>query len=110
MITEKPWGHEELWAITDVYAGKLLFINAGESLSLQYHERKVETLRVMSGRLLMSLDGNEAELEAGAVAHIEPPMPHRMAAIEDCVVLEVSTPELDDVVRLEDRYGRIEHE
>jgi quercetin dioxygenase-like cupin family protein len=108
---EKPWGYELLWARTDRYAGKILHIRRGEALSYQYHRVKDETIRILSGRLrFLSAAGDdepaERIMEGGDVAHITPGMRHRMEAIEDCDVLEVSTPELEDVVRLEDRYGR----
>jgi mannose-6-phosphate isomerase-like protein (cupin superfamily) len=110
-IVPKPWGHEEIFAETDRYVGKILAIRAGEALSLQYHERKEETLRVLEGRLEFVAGDSVDELrthllEPGAVFHVPPRCLHRMVAISDCLLLEVSTPELDDVVRLEDRYGR----
>lgn len=109
-IVEKPWGHELIWAHTHRYVGKILHIRKGESLSYQYHVVKDETIRLLSGVLEMDLerDGERRKirLEPGECLHIVPGMKHRMSAIEDCDVLEVSTPELDDVVRLEDRYGR----
>ena len=107
---EKPWGHELIWAHTARYVGKMLHINKGESLSYQYHVVKDETIRLLSGVLDMDieLDGrrDQLRLAPGDALHITPGMKHRMIAVEDCDVLEVSTPELDDVVRLEDRYGR----
>ena len=107
---DKPWGHERHWARTDRYVGKVLHIRAGHALSLQYHNRKDETILVWSGRLLFETrDGDAArtrELGAGDRVHVPPGTVHRMTALEDCDVIEVSTPELDDVVRLEDRYGR----
>ena len=110
---EKPWGYELWWALTDRYAGKLLHLKRGESLSLQYHNVKDETILLQSGRLLFETRaaGEEGELrriemEPGDVFHITPGVLHRMTGIEDCDIVEVSTPELDDVVRLEDRYGR----
>jgi mannose-6-phosphate isomerase-like protein (cupin superfamily) len=107
---EKPWGYEIIWAHTDRYVGKVLHINKGESLSYQYHVVKDETIRLLAGALAMDIEvGGERrrlELAPGECLHIVPGMKHRMIAIEDCDVLEVSTPELDDVVRLEDRYGR----
>jgi len=107
---EKPWGYELVWARTDRYVGKLLHIAQGHKLSLQYHNKKDETIHVQSGRLLFVVDeGNglvERELKAGESYHVKPLTRHRMVAITDCDVLEVSTPELDDVVRLEDSYGR----
>ncbi len=109
-IVNKPWGYEIIWAHTDRYVGKILHINKGESLSYQYHVVKDETIRLLSGVLDLDLesDGERGQLRlaAGESLHIVPGMKHRMIAVEDCDVLEVSTPELDDVVRLEDRYGR----
>lgn len=108
---DKPWGHELIWAHTDRYVGKILRIRAGEALSLQYHRRKDETLYVLSGTLELTL-GERAEalttqvLGPGDGVHLWPGRVHRLAARSDCEVLEVSTPELDDVVRLADRYGR----
>jgi mannose-6-phosphate isomerase len=110
---DKPWGYEIWWARTDRYVGKILHVNKGESLSLQYHEVKDETIMVQSGLLLFQTKpaGHEGELRdvemrPGDVFHITPGTLHRMTALEDCDIVEVSTPELDDVVRLEDRYGR----
>jgi mannose-6-phosphate isomerase len=110
---EKPWGHEVWWADTDRYAGKLLIVNAGHALSLQYHREKDETSYLLSGRLRLvqgetagSLD--EREVEPGQAWRNEPGVVHSIEAVEDSVVLEVSTPHLDDVVRLQDRYGRSE--
>ena len=109
-IVNKPWGYEIIWAHTDRYVGKILHINKGESLSYQYHIVKDETIRLLSGALDLDLesDGEHGQLRLapGESLHIVPGMKHRMIAVEDCDVLEVSTPELDDVVRLEDRYGR----
>jgi mannose-6-phosphate isomerase len=106
----KPWGYELIFAKTERYVGKILHVNRGESLSLQYHEIKEETLFVVAGelKLTIEIDGDRRELmlRAGEAFHIAPRMIHRMEAIEDTDVAEVSTPELDDVVRLEDRYGR----
>jgi len=108
---EKPWGEEEIFAETDQYLGKILTIRAGECLSLQYHEEKDETIRVLEGRLDL-LAGSDAkdlrryELETGMVFHIPPLLVHRFIAVTDCTVLEVSSAAIDDVVRLEDRYGR----
>lgn len=110
-VVNKPWGHEEIFAQTDVYVGKILFIRQGEALSLQYHEVKEETLRVLDGELEL-VSGTDPDdlatdrLDAGAVFHIAPRTLHRMVAVTDCRLLEVSTNHLDDVVRLEDRYGR----
>ncbi len=110
-VVQKPWGHELIWARTDRYVGKILHIRAGEALSLQYHRVKDETIMVLHGRLQLIhfLDGEDPrsrELVPSEPFHIAPGLRHRMIAIEDTDVLEVSTPELDDVVRLEDRYGR----
>ena len=110
-LVEKPWGGEEIFARTDRYVGKILTIRAGEALSLQYHRTKDETIRVLDGRMrfLAGSSGEaleEHELGPGDTYHVTPGTIHRMIAIEDTRVLEVSTPELDDVVRLEDRYGR----
>ena len=108
---EKPWGHELLWGVTDRYAGKVLHIKQGEALSLQYHERKDEFLYVVKGALEIELGGPDGALtkhrmQVGDTLHITPGLRHRMTAVEDTDIFEVSTPELDDVVRLEDRYGR----
>ena len=107
---EKPWGYELHWAKTDRYVGKLIHVNAGHALSLQYHNVKDETIYLQSGRLLFEIqEGPElrrCDMRPGDQAHIKPKTVHRMTAIEDCDIFEVSTPELDDVVRLEDRYGR----
>ena len=109
---DKPWGHEIIWAHTDRYVGKILHINHGESLSYQFHRVKDETIRLLSGVLEMDIETNgerqKVRLAPGEGLHIVPGMKHRMTAVEDCDVLEVSTPELDDVVRLEDRYGRVD--
>jgi mannose-6-phosphate isomerase len=110
---DKPWGHEIWWARTERYVGKILHVNKGESLSLQYHNVKDETIRIQSGRLLFEFraqgEGGELrrlEMSPGDAFHIAPGTLHRMTGLEDTDILEVSTPELDDVVRLEDRYGR----
>jgi mannose-6-phosphate isomerase-like protein (cupin superfamily) len=109
---EKPWGWELIWALTDRYAGKLLFVRAGDSLSLQFHNRKDESWYVQQGRAKLELAAagegiTETEVVSpGAAFRFRPGTVHRLTAIEDTVVLEVSTPELDDVVRLQDAYGR----
>lgn len=110
---DKPWGYELWWARTERYVGKILHVNQGESLSLQYHNVKDETILIQAGRLRFETRAaGEAgplaalEMKPGDVFHITPGTVHRMTALEDCDILEVSTPELDDVVRLEDRYGR----
>jgi mannose-6-phosphate isomerase len=109
---EKPWGWELIWAETDDYVGKLLFIRAGEALSLQYHEVKDESWLVREGRARLELgEASGGELEAievlpGDALRYRPGTLHRVTAIEDTLVIEVSTPHLEDVVRVEDRYGR----
>ncbi|PYQ50265.1 MAG: cupin [Acidobacteria bacterium] len=110
---EKPWGYELWWARTERYVGKILHVRKGESLSLQYHRVKEETIMVQSGRLLFETRGKDEggelrriEMKPGDVFHITPGTLHRMTALEDCDIFEVSTPELEDVVRIEDRYGR----
>lgn len=110
----KPWGHETIWARSDRYVGKVLHINAGHELSVQYHERKDETIHLLSGEIIYRVqkdpsrrDGLEdVRLRVGESFRITPGTVHQMVAVTDCDVLEVSTPELDDVVRLSDRYGR----
>jgi len=110
--TDKPWGHEELFALVDGrYAGKTIHVNEGHALSLQFHERKEETIAVFSGRLRVEVGVHESALEEfvlepGESIHLRPGVRHRVTALVDTVMLEASTTELDDVVRLEDRYGR----
>jgi len=110
--TDKPWGYELLWSETPHYAGKIIHINAGERLSLQYHERKHESVFVLSGILLLNLgEGDDAtvtELEPGHSADIPAGDIHRFeaSASGDVEIIEVSTPHLDDVIRLEDDYHR----
>ncbi len=108
---EKPWGHEEIWAETDRYVGKILSNRKGHRLSLQYHEVKDETLLVISGKLCLELENDKGELEKlelspGVSQRVLVGRKHRFGAIKDCELIDVSTPELDDVVRLEDDYGR----
>jgi mannose-6-phosphate isomerase-like protein (cupin superfamily) len=109
---EKPWGYELIWALTDVYCGKVLFVKAGQSLSLQFHRVKDESWLVQSGRAKLELGSagesilQEEVVGPGAAFHYGPGTVHRVTAIEDTTILEVSTPHLDDVVRLEDAYGR----
>lgn len=110
-FVEKPWGREEIFAHTDAYVGKILFIRAGEALSLQYHEHKEETLRVLDGEVEIFSGSDPAKLEnqvleSGSVFHVPPGLLHKLVALTDCRLFEVSTNHLDDVVRLEDRYGR----
>jgi mannose-6-phosphate isomerase len=117
----KPWGHETIWAATELYVGKVLHIKAGHSLSVQYHNKKDETIHLLSGTMIYRTgteDGRRkteaggvpelkvTELKAGESFRNEPGLIHQMEAVTDCVLLEASTPHLDDVVRLTDRYGR----
>jgi mannose-6-phosphate isomerase-like protein (cupin superfamily) len=108
---EKPWGHELIWAATDRYVGKILHVKAGHALSLQYHERKDETIHLLRGEMRFwagpSLDElKEVVLREGESFRVTVGTVHRMEAVSDIDILEASTPELDDVIRLEDRYGR----
>ena len=108
---EKPWGYELWWARTDRYVGKLIHVNRGHALSLQYHEKKDETIFVWKGRILFETrdahgQAHTREMGEGEAVHVTPPTIHRMTALEDTDIFEVSTPEVEDVVRLEDRYGR----
>ena len=109
---DKPWGHELIWAVAERYVGKVLFVKAGESLSLQFHNEKDESWYVQHGRAELELGDagqtllNEEVIAAGACFRYRPGTVHRVTALEDTTILEVSTPHLDDVVRLEDRYGR----
>jgi mannose-6-phosphate isomerase-like protein (cupin superfamily) len=109
---EKPWGYELIWAKTGDYVGKVLHINRGHKLSLQYHQKKEETIFVQSGKMTLVFENPQGVLEEvlltpGEAHHIPVGRKHRMVAVEDCDVFEVSTPQLDDVVRLEDGYGRV---
>ena len=108
---DKPWGYELIWAHTDRYVGKILHVNKGHALSLQYHLRKDETVHLLKGRMRFQTGAEGEELHdrvlgPGESFHITPLLRHRMIAETDCDILEASTPELEDVVRLEDRYGR----
>ena len=109
---DKPWGHELIWALTDEYCGKLLFIKAGESMSLQFHREKDESWLIHSGRAEVEMAEPGKKLPAlevvgpGSAFRIQPGTVHRVKAVEDTTIFEVSTPQVDDVVRLEDRYGR----
>jgi len=126
-VVPKPWGHETIWANTDLYVGKVLHIKAGHSLSVQYHNLKDETIHLLSGTMIYRVgtekgwkpeagsrkagDGQAPELrvielKAGESFRNEPGTIHQMEAVTDCVLLEASTPHIDDVVRLTDRYGR----
>ena len=108
----KPWGHETIWASTEHYAGKILHITAGQALSKQFHRVKDETVYLLSGELkyYVQADGSDrpedVRLKSGEAFRITPGTIHYMEAVTDCDVLEASTPHLDDVVRLQDRYGR----
>ncbi len=108
---EKPWGHELVWAKTKDYVGKVLFVKANHSLSLQYHQVKEETLFLESGTCDLDTGPDEKNLktlrmETGAIFHVAPGVLHRINAVTNCRFFEVSTPHLSDVVRLQDRYGR----
>jgi mannose-6-phosphate isomerase len=111
---EKPWGYELIWAVSEHYAGKLLSVNAGHALSLQFHREKDESWYVLEGRaeLEFAAAGEKTTssevVTPGAAFRIKPGTVHRIRALEDTVIVEVSTPQLDDVVRLEDTYGRAE--
>ena len=112
---EKPWGYELIWAHTDHYVGKILHIERGEALSLQYHRKKDETLYVLTGSLDLQIGDTDHALEVlqlqpGESIHLPPGRRHRLTARETCDVLEASTIEIDDVVRLDDRYGRVAKE
>jgi mannose-6-phosphate isomerase-like protein (cupin superfamily) len=111
MRVPKPWGHETIWAQSDRYVGKILHINAGHELSVQYHNRKDETIYLLSGEMAYRVQGkgdvlDDVQLRIGQSFRNTPGTIHQMVALTDCDVLEVSTPELDDVVRLSDKYGR----
>jgi mannose-6-phosphate isomerase-like protein (cupin superfamily) len=109
---QKPWGHELIWALSDTYCGKVLFVKAGAALSLQFHNEKDESWLVQSGRAKLELGDvgqkllSEEVVGAGAAFRYRPGTVHRVTAIDDTTILEVSTPHLDDIVRLDDLYGR----
>src|SRR5947208_7137818 len=109
---EKPWGHELIWAHAEQYVGKVLFVRAGESLSLQFHREKDESWLVHEGRAQLELAQvgeavtNSEIVGPGSAFHFRPGTVHRVTAVDDTLIIEVSTPHLEDVVRLEDRYGR----
>lgn len=112
-VVPKPWGHETIWASTDLYVGKILHIKAGHALSIQYHNAKDETVHLLSGEIIYRVqtgpgqdDLEDVRLRAGESFRITPHTVHQMEAVTDCDVLEASTAHLDDVVRLKDRYGR----
>jgi mannose-6-phosphate isomerase len=109
----KPWGHETIWAHAERYVGKILHINAGHELSVQYHNKKDETVHLLSGEIVYRVQKNanddaldDVQLRVGESFRITPGTVHQMMAVTDCDVLEVSTPEVDDIVRLSDKYGR----
>jgi quercetin dioxygenase-like cupin family protein len=108
---EKPWGHEVIWARTDRYVGKILHVEAGHVLSLQYHNKKDESIYVLSGEIVLRLQQGETLIERrltqGEAFHIVPKVVHQFEAVVTSDLLEASTPEIDDVVRLQDRYGRV---
>jgi len=108
---EKPWGHEVIWARTDRYVGKILHVEAGQVLSLQYHNKKDESIYVLSGEIVLRLQQGETLIERrlsqGEAFHILPKVVHQFEAVVTSDLLEASTPEIDDVVRLQDRYGRV---
>ena len=111
--TEKPWGFELLFAHTSKYAGKVIFVRKGHRLSLQYHKKKDETIYIYQGKALIQIGGSDGQLvssaaEPGYCVRIPPLTRHRFEALEDTTFLEVSTPELEDVIRLKDDYGRAE--
>jgi mannose-6-phosphate isomerase len=111
---EKPWGYEIIYALTNHYCGKVLFIRKDEQLSLQFHREKDEVIYVHEGRIEMEIGdpGGPLDIEVvgpGHAFHIQPGTVHRWRALEETTILEVSTPEIDDIVRLEDRYGRADH-
>ena len=112
-VVPKPWGHETIWASTDLYVGKILHIKAGHALSIQYHNAKDETVHLLSGEIIYRVqtgpgqdDLEDVRLRAGESFRITPHTVHQMEAVTDCDVLEASTAHLNDVVRLQDRYGR----
>ena len=111
--TEKPWGYELLYAHTPMYVGKIIFVKQGHRLSLQYHEKKDESMYIYSGKALLETIGEDGRpvsttLQAGQSVRLPPLTRHRIQALEDTTLLEVSTSELEDVIRLEDDYGRVE--
>lgn len=108
---DKPWGYELWWAVTDKYVGKILSIDKGHKLSLQYHEQKDETLYVQQGKLILEIQTENGQMESknflpGDSVRIKPYTRHRLKALQDSMVVEVSTPDLEDVIRIEDDYGR----
>jgi mannose-6-phosphate isomerase len=109
---DKPWGYELIWALTDVYCGKLIVVHAGQALSMQFHREKDESWYVLEGRAEIEMAGagekspTREVVTPGAAFRITPGTVHRVRALEETTIIEVSTPEIDDVVRLEDAYGR----
>jgi mannose-6-phosphate isomerase-like protein (cupin superfamily) len=108
---DKPWGYELRWAMTDRYLGKVIHINKGHRLSLQYHVQKDESILIISGLIDLVLEDERGEvgthrMSPGMTARVRPGRRHRFVAVEDSDIFEVSSPEIDDVVRLEDSYGR----
>src|SRR6266516_496230 len=107
---DKPWGHELIWARTDRYVGKILHIETGHVLSLQYHNKKDESIYVLRGEIILRLQQGDTLIERsmseGEAFHIAPKVVHQFEAVETSDLLEASTPEIEDVVRLKDRYGR----
>ena len=108
---DKPWGYELIWARTDRYVGKILHVEAGHVLSLQYHERKDESIYVLAGEIVLRLQQGETLIERrlaqGEAFHIQPKLVHQFEAVVTSDLLEASTPEIDDVIRIKDRYGRV---
>ncbi|MBM4182716.1 MAG: cupin domain-containing protein [Gemmatimonadetes bacterium] len=109
---EKPWGHELIWADTDLYVGKILHVKAGEALSVQMHEKKDETMHLLRGKIILRVGSSpdalsEVPFNEGDSVRIRPGTIHMIEAVTDVDVLEASTPHLDDVIRFKDRYGRV---
>jgi len=109
--TEKPWGFEVIFAHTPRYAGKLIFVRKGHRLSLQYHKKKDESIYINKGKALIEIEGSDGRMtsivvQPGYCIRIPPLTKHRLKAIEDTTFFEASTPELEDIIRLEDDYGR----
>jgi len=111
-IVEKPWGHEEIWAKTESYVGKILFIRKGFRLSLQHHQQKQESMRLSTGKVILFLEDESGKMQEyyllpGDCVDIPKGKKHRITAIVDSEIIEVSTPEIDDIIRHEDDYGRL---
>jgi len=104
--TEKPWGYELLWADTDKFIAKILVIKKDHRLSLQYHKVKSEIMTLSRGKVVLELNGQSIPMLLGYSYHIEPEVEHRLMAFEDSEIIEVSTPQKDDTIRLKDDYGR----